>query len=440
MARPSFLRYNHSSQQRWGALKVFVALLDSQRRSVSAEVLDRKIMSLLVAPPTRKGTVIIGARERPFPNNRGEELLEQISAPSLLFTVTEKMLSRVREWAKLMGLVGNGNQVTERGLLMQRIMGPGQIEAVRRGQFGENNPFRFTTSERIYFLYLLLEHDATWPFLLPRIAGEGDAAVITGSQACKLTTLSLLDLLDVPTGSSSGADLLTRREMRELAAQMAESLGLTDPRAPKRAELSRGPRRVASRKRVATSMPQRNTADDQAIPRFENLVDVGFLVKNTPADALESAVTRRLEWRYVVSSAAVKWVGCAGQSMPYDSKFLWTRFSECAATAFGIDGCPKLSASHDVVKILDLIESEYGRVHRALGHTPLESVALVAMIKGLENGIVCEMATIHDLLLKFKAEGALATHLKFASGNELDRMFIDIRPGFFEAARRHYGQ
>ena len=33
--------------------------------------------------------------------------------------------------------------------------------------------------------------------------------MISGAQACKLTTLSLLDLLDVPTGSSSGADLLS---------------------------------------------------------------------------------------------------------------------------------------------------------------------------------------------------------------------------------------
>ena len=93
------------------------------------------------------------------------------------------------------------------------------------------------------------------------------------------------------------------------------------------------------------------------------------------------------------------------------------------------------------LKILALIETEYARVHRPLGHTPLESVALVAMIKGLENGIVCQMAELQDdLLLKFKAEGVLAAHFKFASGNELDRMFIDIRPGFFEAARRHYAQ
>ena len=94
-------------------------------------------MSLLVAPPTRKGSVLIWGRANyVFLNNRGEELLAQVSAPSLLFTVTEKMLSRVREWARLVGLVGNGNQITERGLLLQRIMGTGQFEAVRRGDFG----------------------------------------------------------------------------------------------------------------------------------------------------------------------------------------------------------------------------------------------------------------------------------------------------------------
>ncbi len=440
MAHASFLRYNHSCQQRLGALKVFTALLDSQRRSLATEVLDRKIRSLLVGPPGLRGKVLIGSRERDFPNNRGEELLMQVNAPSLLFTVTEKMLSRVREWARLVGLVGNGNQITERGLLLQRIMGNEQIDAVRRGNLADRNPFHLTIGERIYFLYLLLEHDAVWPFLLSRISKEGGEAVITGAHACKLTTLSLIDLMDKPTASLSGAELLTRREMRELVGHMAASLGLTDARLPSRGSSPRGPRKVASRKRIETSVPQRNTADDQAIPRFENLVDLGLLVKSAPSGAEgNDGLAQRLEWRYIVNAAIGRWMESVGDATPYDSGFLWGRFAHCAAEAFDLKG-RELKSGTDAPRILDLIESEYERVHRPLGHTPLESVCLAAMIKGLEQGSICEMATIHELFLALKAEGNFAEHLKFASGNELDRMFIDIRPGFFEKVRQQHAR
>jgi hypothetical protein len=78
-------------------------------------------------------------------------------------------------------------------------------------------------------------------------------------------------------------------------------------------------------------------------------------------------------------------------------------------------------------------------VRRHIGHTPVESIALVVMIQAAAEGIVCEMATVHDLLLSIKREGRLAMHIKFASGNDIDRMFVDLRPTFFEAARSLYG-
>jgi hypothetical protein len=438
----AFLRYKHSSQQRLGALKVFVALLDSQRRSTSSEQLDRRILSLLVSEPSN--SIELGARKRRFPNNQAEELLKLADAPSLLFTVTAKMVARVREWARIFGFVGSGNQITERGLLLQHLMGRDQIEAVRAGRLAEYNPFRLSLVERIFFWYTLLERDALWPFLIRRISEIPDGKPISGRDADVLTTQALQDLLRAPRAGLSGSEMLLLRRLRELEAHMAASLGLKDAEAYRRAVASRGPIRTGLHLRTAQAQPQRNTADDQAIPRFENLVDVGLLTKES-ADERTSPKTeeswlRRLEWRYFAGSGLRDWREAVGEASGYDRQFLWSRFARCAAPAFNLQPAAHITVDDGATRILELVREAFSAVRRPVGHTPFESVALIAMIRGLERGVECEMATIHELFIRYKTRGLFSEHLKFASGNELDRMFIDIRPDFFEAVRRTYGQ
>lgn len=443
MSALAFLRYKHSSQQRLGALKVFVALLDSQRRSMSSEQLDRRILALLIAKPS-SGIEKLGPRKRKFPNNRAEELLKLADAPSLLFTVTEKMVTRVREWARILGFVGNGNQITERGLLLQYLMGLDQLEAVRTGDFSHHNPFRLSLVERIFFFYTLLERDALWPFLIRRITEKGNGTLISGKDADVLTTQALQDLLKVPRTGLSGAEMLLLRYLRDLEAHMAASLGLGDGRAYVQAAARRGPRKIGLRPRIPQSQPQRNTADDQAIPRFENLVDIGLLTKESVAERTsatpEGSWMRRLEWRYFVAEGLRAWREAVGDIPVYDRQFLWTRFAQCAASAFDLPTPARITADSDPLEVLELVRDAFGAVRRLVGHTPFESVALIAMIRGLERGLVCEMATIHQLFIRFKTQGLFSEHLKFASGNELDRMFIDIRPDFFEVVRRNYGE
>ncbi len=438
----AFLRYKHSSQQRLGALKVFVALLDSQRRSTSSVQLDRRILSLLVAEPST--SLELGPRRRRFPNNRAEELLKLADAPSLLFTVTAKMVARVREWARILGFVGSGNQITERGLLLQHLMGRDQVEAIRTGRLVEQNPFRLSLAERIFFIYTLLERDALWPFLIRRIADRPEGTPISGKDADVLTTQALQDLLKAPRTGLSGREMLLLRDLRKLEARMAASLGLREAEAYRRTVTRRGPQRSGVRLRSVQAQPQRNTADDQAIPRFENLVDVGLLTKESADErtspSTEESWLRRLEWRYFAASSLRAWREAVGGAAGYGRQFLWNRFARSAASAFDLRPAAHITADDGATRILELVREAFGGVRRLAGHTPLESVALIAMIRGLERGVVCEMVTIHELFVRYKARGLFSEHLKFASGNELDRMFIDIRPDFFEAVRRAYGE
>jgi hypothetical protein len=354
------------------------------------------------------------------------------------------MVARVREWARIFGFVGNGNQITERGLLLQHLMGRDQVVAVRAGRLAEYNPFRLSLVERIFFWYTLLERDALWPFLIRRISERPDGKPISGRDADVLTTQALQDLLKAPRVGLSGSEMLLLRRLRELEAHMAASLGLKDAEVYRRAVASRGPIKTGLQLRRPQAQPQRNTADDQAIPRFENLVDVGLLTKESPAERTspkaEESWLRRLEWRYFTGSGLRAWREAVGEASGYDRQFLWNRFARCAAPAFNLQPAAPISVDDGAAGILALVRETFSAVRRPVGHTPLESVALIAMIRGLERGVVCEMATIHELFIRYKARGLFSEHLKFASGNELDRMFVDIRPDFFEAVRRTYGQ
>lgn len=454
MARAWFLRYDHSSQQRLGALKVLVALLDEQRRSAASEKLDLSIQHLLLADPYSDGhgrPLMVPKPRRPkasprerggkrkFPANMAERLLADINAPSLLFTVTEPKISRIREWAKQLGFLGNGNQITERGLLLQHFMGSTQIQAIRKGRLFEHNPFRLSLPERAYFLYVLLERDGSWPFLFRNLAHFGKGTRIEGVEADRLTCRAMLDLLDAPGSGLSGNEMLRRRELRRLAVYMAESLGI---RVPAGMSVQRLPRPPRARRPEQRGRTRTNTADDQAIPRFENMVDLGFLVKERDDERAsgspEDSRDRRIEWRYVVAESLIRWVEAASDVSPYADEFLWSRFAACAASSYGLGG-RTLSPTSAPVDAIELLMEAYGAVCRPIGHTPFESVALTAMVQGIAKGLICEMDWLHGLVLGFKREGLFSEHLKFASGNELDRMFVHIRPALLDRVRQHYG-
>ena len=55
------------------------------------------------------------------------------------------------------------------------------------------------------------------------------------------------------------------------------------------------------------------------------------------------------------------------------------------------------------------------------------------MINSVVDGMAIEMATFHNLMLKLKKNSLLANHAFFASGNDLGKMFVLLRPNFLEA-------
>jgi hypothetical protein len=89
----------------------------------------------------------------------------------------------------------------------------------------------------------------------------------------------------------------------------------------------------------------------------------------------------------------------------------------------------------DGTKVLHVMMKGYELVRRPFGHTPFESIAKVAMLlRALQSGVACEMDQMYQQILHFKRRGLFPDHLKFAAGNDLDRMFVEIRRGFLDEA------
>ena len=73
---------------------------------------------------------------------------------------------------------------------------------------------------------------------------------------------------------------------------------------------------------------------------------------------------------------------------------------------------------------------DVGRPH---GHTPLHSLALMAMIHGLGRGVVLEIEPLHDLFMTLKATSVVEEHISFAARNALERMFVKLGNNFESA-------
>ena len=58
------------------------------------------------------------------------------------------------------------------------------------------------------------------------------------------------------------------------------------------------------------------------------------------------------------------------------------------------------------------------------------------MLEALDDGFAIEVADFHQLLLNIKQRAVLTEHVFFSSGNAIDQMFIQLRPGFHEEVQR----
>lgn len=428
---------------RLGFLKLLVAAISPDRRSASNDTivlrLARPLFESTRRPerPRRLRTAArVSSRERE--SSLVETLLIGGECPSLLYAVTGPTAYKILDWGRDVDLIGRGNQITERGLLLRHLLDESRAQEFLSGDASSWNPFPLTLEEKLFFLYHLAEIDGVIFELINDLGSLPDGAVLESNAAARMTCTALLRVLSRAMHDVQPRDVLKFRVACTLAYTIADELGMSDEARALMGPLPRkGPRQVkigAQRGRSLGRAPRKTTknADHQTIPRFEQLVDLGFLEKpdhDAPGEAERRAARQR--WRYRPTEVCRRWHR-ALQRIGEDNEvpFRWRGFASACFEAFEIP--LRRHASGDDQVIAEYVWRAYTRIHRRAGVNPLDSVALFAMLSAAVEGVRLEMVEVHTMMLRIKHSDALPEHVSFASGNDLDQMFIHIKPGFLE--------
>lgn len=431
---------------RLGFLKWLVVVLSPNRRSEANEVIVKKLMtpmfeSLEKYPvlAARVRSRLPEKRRRKTPASAGkhddgpsiaEALIVDGDCPSYLSAVTGPTAYKILDWGRNVGFLVRGNQISERGLLLRMLFEPDRVDGFLGGDVAAWNPFVLSFEEKMFLSYHLFEIDGVM-LELTRFLGRYPAgSTLEGKLAAEATSEALIRVLATVKNTVQGRDILAFRTACDLAITIANEVGQLHV-AEEMIGRSR-PKAIPSRRLVRTSdgkearLAHKN-ADHQTIPRFEQLADLGFvdkLFQNEEAVSLDAA---KRKWRYRTTEASVRWAQALSDLENTERPFLWHGFSAAFLRMASVD---RTRRADSTVELASYFWKAYQLVRRPAGYDPLDSVALIAMIMAAKDGLRIEMSEFHLLMLQIKQKSLLPTTAYFASGNDLDRMFILLKPGF----------
>lgn len=429
---------------RLGYLKTLAFVLDASRRSALNQALERRLVTPLFEPASKyKPLWDQVARLLPMrPPSQStkaisvsEALLAVSDCPSILFAITPETTYKILDWGRDVEFIGRGNQITERALVLRALLPSTDADRFLAGDPMAWNPFRLTVGERIFFLYHLGEIDETFFHLIDSLPGSSAVHALEANDASKLLCKAMFKFLTRVEDQVLPRETPRYRTALDLACVIADELGVTDfSTLCGRRGASRRIGRPTKRKGLTrgTEIERRTTknADHQTIPRFEQLTDLGFLTKVRDGDTNDpSHLADRRRWRYFPTEIADRWKnGRTGDTVGPD--FLQSRFAGTTVRALGLAGSAELMS--DLV-IARYFWRAYQEIRRPVGHTPFDSVALLGMVRAAVDGLAIEINDFHRLLLEIKQTDLLPNHAFFASGNDIDKMFVLLKNGFLEA-------
>jgi hypothetical protein len=440
---------------RLGFLKVLVAVLNPQRRSALNDQIVRRLEVPLFDPAIRHDGIWERLRPRmpwyPRKTSAGKQLeypeiaeamLVDHMADSILYGITRDTAYKILDWGRNVEFVGRGNQITERALVLRHLLPEDSIDRFLGGDISAWNPFGLKSEERLFFLYHLTEIDRVTVALIDDLSQVAPSSTLESSDAGRLTCHALFRVLNECRDHVEPRYIPAYRTARELACAIALELGLNEysaecehtarRRPPKPVKISTKPRGLATKTSSAKTRRTTKNSDHQTIPRFEQLVDLGFLKKppDGEGDAEQRQLAGRRRWRYIPTDACRKWAAVC-ESVPQGESFKWRHFARASVSAFGRSPAAESSKPRPLI-VAEYLWKAYERVRRPIGYTPADSVALFGTLTAATAGTVIELGDFHDLLLAIKKHSVLPQHASFASGNELDTMFIQLKPGFLE--------
>lgn len=432
---------------RLGFLKVLTCALDSGRRSASNQSIDRRLTVPLFEPAAKYERCFADVQSNfaeeewcdpRDPVTVAEALLIKADAPSVLFAITRKTTYKILDWGHDVYFVGRGNQITERALVLKALLPEERVERFFAGEVEAWNPFDLTTSERLFFLYHLGELDQLMLELPRAVATQGSGRHLESSEAARLTCETFFAVLRAAEPRLHLRDIPRFRTAHELACAIAEELELTQfardcgSYGGRRTKIGRiGAKRPGLMRPGEKARKTTKNADHQTIPRFEQLTDLGFVEKPSPVAAeRHDDISCRKRWKYQATDLATRWKVALDQ-VGTSPEFFTNGFAKTAVATYGLANTGPNEPTDEIVA--RYFGRAYESMRRPVGHTPFDSVALLAMIYAVADGVAIEIEHFHRLMLSIKKNELLPSHAFFASGNEIDKMFLLLKPGFLDA-------
>lgn len=441
---------------RLGFLKVLAATLSPERRSATNDSIVRRIERPLFdgieprSPLAEVAELLQRAATKHHSGSTqaagGMEVVEALVADpavgSALYAVTRDTAYKVLDWGRDVDFIGRANQISERALLLQSFLPRDRTERFLAGDPTTWNPFALSLQERLFFLFHLVEHDLVTVQLIDDLAELAPDTVIEARRAEQMMCAALFRMLETTEKLHDAASVREHRTALELALTMADEVDAPIPprwsRQSARVRLAREtkaamrrPIRPSNKSSVARKTTK--NADHQTIPRFEQLVDLGFLHKpGADSDDAAASLGARRRWRYVPSETCRRWARAYRSRGAGDvDQLKRSLFAAVAMEAFMV---PSVSPTQEptVEEVARRLWAAYASVGRAVGLSPVDSIALRAMIDAAADGIALEMESIHRLLLIIKQKAVLTDCVLFAAGSTLDTMFVRLKPTFLE--------
>jgi hypothetical protein len=408
-----FCNYNLDYQQRLGFLK----LLTWTARGVRGgkEDLLRRLESLYPASAATKNSprqrAGMGARapQKPTaaPHLKGafdpDALLRREEIPSWQPGFSFQRLDRLVLWAEMLGLITASGRLAEWSTpLIVDGVGVAPPDPI-----SVENPFRLSPRDRAYFLAVLMYHDHVLLHMLAIISSYDEGHYINARDACIVVTDALGRTLDQARGTNIQS-VRARQALRDVLERVAGMEKLPH----KGALLNPGerPRVLAA---MGTANVRNHLAEYHAVCRFEQLTDLGLLVKsrkNPDGESPEERRRARTTWGWYVTDVTRVFGRLIAPCGSDVDRYLHDFWAQSAMA--GNPDTAMLDVRRDQRRIAEFLDVALPRASRQLGAIQVHTWIFIAALDALDAGLVLEFSTAYSLLDAMRHDPRYSTYLR----------------------------
>ena len=271
------------------------------------------------------------------------------------------------------------------------------------------NPFRLSPRDRAYFLAVLMYHDHVLLHMLSILSSYDEGHYINARDACIVVTDALGRTLDQARGTNIQS-VRARQALRDVLERVAGMEMLPHKGALLNTE--ERPRVLAALMRAANV--RNHLAEYHAVCRFEQLTDLGLLVKsrkNPDDESMEERRRARTTWGWYVTDVTKAFgrliAPCGSDIDRYLHDFFGRsqRWPELPSMAI-------LDVRRDQRRIAEFLDVALPRASRQLGAIQVHTWVFIAALDALDAGLVLEFSTAYSLLDAMRHDPRYSTYLR----------------------------